>query len=99
MNVRWTDWALEQIEAIEAFVARDNAVAAERLVERIFDKGETLAQHPRRGRVVAEVGRSDVRELAFGNYRIIYVVRSDRVDVLTVLERHRRLVPADTGDL
>jgi toxin ParE1/3/4 len=99
VNVRWTDWALEQLEAIEAFVARDDAVAAERLVERIFRRGETLFTHPRRGRVVAEIGRSDVRELILGNYRIIYVIRADRVDVLTILERHRRLVPADTGDL
>jgi plasmid stabilization system protein ParE len=99
VNVRWTDWAVEQLGAIEEYVAKGSASAAERLVEAIFERGQSLRSLPRRGRVVPELGREDVRELVHGNYRIVYVIRRDRINVLTVFERHRLLRDEDLAEL
>ena len=66
------------------YVAQHNVAAAEQLVEEVFAKGDSLASLYRRGRVVPELGRDDVRELLHGDYRVVYVIRRDRVDILTV---------------
>ena len=52
---------------------------------------------PLSGRRVPEVGRDDVREVIKGAYRIVYRLRNDRAEVLTVFEGHR-LLPAGVGD-
>ncbi|MEZ0311378.1 MAG: type II toxin-antitoxin system RelE/ParE family toxin [Myxococcota bacterium] len=49
MKVQWTDWAVEQLGAIDEYIAKDNATAAERLVEAVFARGESLSSLPRRG--------------------------------------------------
>ena len=49
---------------------------------------ERLARSPKRGRVVPEAGREEIRELLYGQYRIIYRVEEGSVSILTV--RHGR---------
>lgn len=44
-----------------------------------------LAEFPRAGRIVPEVGMEPVREIIFERYRIVHAVRGDSVFVLTVL--------------
>lgn len=47
--------------------------------------------------MVPERERPDLREVFVGGYRIIYRVRAERIDVLTVFEGHR-LLPEDVGE-
>jgi toxin ParE1/3/4 len=41
------------------------------------------------GRIVPEAGSEDVREILYRSYRIIYRVKSERVDVLKVIHSSR----------
>jgi toxin ParE1/3/4 len=50
LRTRWTRPALADLEAIGDFVARDNPGAARRLVARIANSVEALADHPHLGR-------------------------------------------------
>lgn len=43
-----------------------------------------LTDHPRSGRVVPELGQDFVREVILGNYRTIYRLLNDEVQVLTI---------------
>ena len=43
------------------------------------------------GRIVPEYRRQDLREVLQGNYRIVYLVRKDAIEVVTVFEGHRLL--------
>lgn len=45
---------------------------------------------PLGGRVVPELGRTDVREVFLRTYRIIYRVAGDDIRILTVFEGHQR---------
>ncbi|MBL1274604.1 MAG: type II toxin-antitoxin system RelE/ParE family toxin [Ectothiorhodospiraceae bacterium] len=49
---------------------------------------------PHLGRRVPEYDRTDVRELLEKPYRIIYKIKSDQVDVLTVMH-NRQVLPQD----
>lgn len=64
--------ALIDLERIIAFIALDNVVAAERIGNQLLDAAMSLRTFPERGRVVPEFQRSDLREIVFRSYRIIY---------------------------
>lgn len=88
MRVIWSPLALDRVEEIVDYIARDRPQAARDWVVGLFDTAGTLAMFPEKGRVVPEVGRAEIRELSYERYRVIYKVESTRVAVLTV--RHGR---------
>jgi toxin ParE1/3/4 len=92
MNVTWSREARENLFEIEAFIARDSLERAVRFVDALIDHAETiLADNPRSGRTVPEIGNSDIRELICRGYRIVYRLNGDRIEILTVFEGHRLL--------
>jgi len=46
---------------------------------------------PTSGRIVPEFGREDVREIVFGNYRIMYQMVADEVEVIAFVHGAREL--------
>lgn len=94
MKVLWTEQALLRLQEIEDYVALDNPKAAARLVGRLIDRADILADQPSLDRALPELPGSGLRELVERNYRIVYRLGAARVEILTVFEGHRRL-PAD----
>jgi plasmid stabilization system protein ParE len=70
-QVRWTLQALDDLEAICLFIARDAAQIAAIFADRAFRATDRLTQHPRLGRIVPELEIETIREIILGNYRII----------------------------
>jgi toxin ParE1/3/4 len=68
--------ALNDLDRIVAYVALDNALAAERMGNQLLDAAMSLATFPERGRIVPEFLRPNLREIVFRSYRIIYRVNS-----------------------
>jgi plasmid stabilization system protein ParE len=83
-QVSWTNQALDDLEAICLFIARDAPRYAEVFADRVFRVTDRLAEFPRLGRVVPEIGREDVRELIVQSYRVIYRLLPEEVEILTV---------------
>lgn len=81
--------AIEDVEAIRAYVARDSVHYADLLVARIVSAVSRLEPHPLSGRVVPEVGDESLREVIHGDYRIVYRVRLDLVEIATVFHGAR----------
>lgn len=99
MRLRWSREAGENLVEIEEFIARDSPERAVRFVDALIDHAETiLADNPRSGRVVPEIGNPDIRELIYRGYRIVYRLKGDAIDILTVFEGHRLLRRSETGD-
>ncbi|MHC5935838.1 type II toxin-antitoxin system RelE/ParE family toxin [Nostoc sp.] len=90
-RVSWTSQALNDLEAIGDFIARDAPSFAQVFVNRVFQSVERLELFPRSGRVVPEIAQEDIREIIFGNYRIVYIVSNDEVNILTVFHSSRQL--------
>ncbi len=66
MQVRWTETALEDMEGIQDYIAKDSNFYARQFIERIFDVVKSLETFPDLGREVTEADkRADVRELIF----------------------------------
>ncbi len=88
MKVRWTQQAFDRLADIEAYISQDNPIASARIIDKIIKRGDGLAQFPERGHSVPEIGYTDIREVFEGNYRVVYRVREQYVQILTVFERH-----------
>ena len=72
MKIIWQPLALERVNQIIDLIARDRPLAAEKWAAGLFDLVERLQQSPRRGRMVPEAGREQIRELLYRNHRVIY---------------------------
>jgi len=89
-RIVWTEPALEDVEGIRAYIARDSDSYADALVLEIVEAVERLARFPRLGRLVPELHDGHTREILVGSYRVAYDVVGDAVRVLTVLHGARR---------
>ncbi len=72
-TIDWSESALDDLEAIVAYIARDNQSAAGRVGESLIAAVEQTAAFPEIGRVVPEKRTSGVRELVVAPYRIFYM--------------------------
>ena len=90
-RIVWTLQAIEDVEAISAYIARDSPHYAALMAERIVESVERLKEFPRSGRVVPEVEREPYREVILGTYRIVYRLQDDRAEILTVVHAARLL--------
>jgi toxin ParE1/3/4 len=98
VKVRWTLHAVKDIKSISRFIARDYPGAARLFADKLKRRAESVTKLPGRGRIVDELGREDIREIIEGNYRIIYRVCKDTIDVLTIFEGHKLLAEYDPQD-
>lgn len=87
--VIWAPQAIEDVQAIRSYVARDSAHYADLLVERIVAAVSRLETFPRSGRVVPEVGDESLREVVHESYRIVYRLQPGVIEVITVFHGAR----------
>ena len=94
MKIIWSPLAIDRVSEIAAYIAQENPTAAEKWVDTVFRKVEDLQDFPESGRVVPETENKAIRELIYGNYRLIYRLEEKRISVLTV--RHgKQILPVD----
>lgn len=94
-QVSWTPQAANDLEAICLFIARDSLQLAAAFADRVLRATDRLANFPRSGRVVPELKIESIREIIVASYRLIYRVRQDGVQLLTVHHGARMLVARD----
>lgn len=96
-EVVWTERALNDLQAIYLFMARDAPEYARLVNRRLYQATTRLADFPRSGRVVSEWDSEDVRELIAQSYRIIYraMLDQDRVEILLI---HHGAMPLEGSD-
>lgn len=95
MKVEWTQLAQDRVFEIAAYISQDSFSEAEKWVDRIFDYVKRLETFPESGRNIPEfINRKEIRELIFGNYRIIYRIESDTTYILTV-RNYKQILPTN----
>jgi plasmid stabilization system protein ParE len=93
-EVRWTPQAADDAEAITDFIAADSPQYASLFAIDVLAAVDRLAVFPRSGRIVPELNDPDIREVILGNYRIVYRIRPDLIEILTVYHGARLLDPS-----
>jgi plasmid stabilization system protein ParE len=88
---------LRRVSEIVGYISRDRPEAAQEWAEGVFRAVDQLESFPGQGRVVPEVGRPSIREVIYGEYRVIYKVQAKAIGVLTVRHGRRRFDPRGAG--
>jgi len=91
MKLIWTDPSIEDLRAVRDYIARDSDYYAADLVEQVVLSAERLLRFPKLGRVVPEAQDENIRELVHQNYRIIYRIAGERIEILTIVHGSRDL--------
>lgn len=71
-RIIWTEPALQDLDAIADYISLDKPLAARQFVQRVFDRIEQLATHPKSGSVPAELRGTPYRQLVIPPVRIFY---------------------------
>ncbi|MEI6166194.1 MAG: type II toxin-antitoxin system RelE/ParE family toxin [bacterium] len=93
-EVKWTEQASDDLQAITEFIAHDSPEYACLFATDILDVVGRISIFPKIGRVVPEVTNPDIREVILGNYRIVYRLRGYCVEILTVYHSSRLFDPS-----
>jgi plasmid stabilization system protein ParE len=98
-KISFAESALSDLEGIQEWY-RDEGVpeVGDRFVAEIFERVETLVEHPDIGRIVPEFGQPFLRELIHPPFRVVYRREARRVRIVRVWrsERLLRLPPSET---
>ena len=89
MNIQWTEPAIESLQAIKNFISLDSRYYGQIFVERIIQQVEKLKLFPEIGRIVPEYKQENIREIIFGNYRIVYHSYKNSIVVLNIIHSSR----------
>lgn len=76
VEIVWTEYALDDLQAIYDYIAEDSETYASRFINKLVNKIDIFIEHPEAGRIVPEFENNLLRELIEGNYRIIYRIES-----------------------
>jgi toxin ParE1/3/4 len=89
VRIRWLRRALRNLDEEAEYIARDNPLAATRIVERIATSVERLASYPASGRPGRVPG---TRELVVSGtpYIVPYRVHRETVEILRVFHAARK---------
>lgn len=88
-SVIWSQQALDDVDAIAAYISRDSPFHAQRVVEEAFAMADSIAEQPRLGRKVPERNDENVRERFLYSYRLIYELHADHIAIIAVIHGRR----------
>jgi toxin ParE1/3/4 len=80
----------EDLIEIWTYIAKDNADAADRLLDRIEEKFVTLAHNPGMGRMRSDIG-PEVRHFPVDDYLVLYRETRGGVEIVRVIHGRRDL--------
>ena len=94
-RVVWSPKAVEDVEAISAYIARDSPSYAATVVQKIMEITNKLPENAKTGRLIPEIEESTVMEQFAYSYRLIYRVEAETVTIAAVIHGKRLLYLAD----
>lgn len=93
-EIRWTPQAADDLETIADFISVDSPHYAKIFVIDVLYATQRLENFPRSGRIVPESNDPIIREIILGNHRIVYRVKPEIVEILTVYRGSRLFDPS-----
>jgi toxin ParE1/3/4 len=88
-SVNWSPEAVEDLESIVEYIARDSEFYANAVASRILEVAGKIPEQPLIGRVVPELSDQNIRERFVYSYRLVYRVQSDRITIAAIVHGKR----------
>ena len=93
-KVIWSPPALNALESIGDYIAKDSKRNAVTLVDDVLQLASSLVQFPERGRVVPEIHEPTLREVFVKRYRLIYEITEQTIEIIAVIHMSRNFMNA-----
>ncbi len=94
MEVIFTDQFLDRVEECTDYIALDHVSTAIKWARGVIEQCQKLSNQPKSGRIVPEFRRPEIREIIHGNYRLVYELKPNQIDMLTIWHT-RQILPDD----
>jgi len=91
IEVKWSPEAIEDIDSIAEYIARDSEFYARSVVNEILNVGTKIAKEPLIGRIVPELDDENIRERFVYSYRVVYSIEDTEITVVAVIHGKRLL--------
>ena len=91
IEVKWSPEAIEDIDSIAEYIARDSEFYARSVVNEILSLGTKIAEEPLIGRIVPELDDENIRERFVYSYRVVYTIEDTVITVVAVIHGKRLL--------
>jgi len=91
LEVNWSPEAIEDLESIAVFIARDSEYYARAVVTEIISVSRSVREFSLIGRVVPEIGDEGIRERFIYSYRLVYRVEPEQILIVAVIHGKRLL--------
>jgi len=85
----WSDFAIRDIREIYHYIRADSVFYADRLLDEIVTKVESIPPLPNCGRITPEFGDSSIREIFVKQYRVIYKIEEKRIVIHGIIHMAR----------
>ena len=83
-KIRWSPRAASNFEDICNYIAKDSEHYAALFVKRINSIVKNIPQFPKSGRVVPEYRDENLREKIYKNYRIVYRLKEEFIEIVAI---------------
>jgi toxin ParE1/3/4 len=91
-KIVWSPRSIKDVQEIAEFIGKDSIQYAKVQTRLFIEEAAALEIQPYKGRIVPELGISNIRQILCGHYRIIYeVINKEEVGILTVHHQSRLL--------
>ncbi|MBI5696091.1 MAG: type II toxin-antitoxin system RelE/ParE family toxin [Nitrospirae bacterium] len=90
-KIIWSPRAASNLEEITSHIAKDSDYYAVLFAKKIIALIEAIPQFPKAGRVVPEYKDENIREKIYENYRIVYRLKGNTIEIGAILHGSKQL--------
>ena len=91
VKIKWSPRAASNLEEICDYIAKDSEYYAFLFAKKIINIVKTIPKFPESGRIVPEYEMNNLREKIYENYRIVYRIKRDLIEIVAICHGARSL--------
>ena len=88
-KIIWSPTAIEDIDSIADFIAKDSIYHAAVFVSRLIETTDQLQEFPYSGRIIPEINNERNREIIYKSYRIMYHIEEKEIWITGIVHGSR----------
>ncbi len=94
LPIRWSPRSVRHLEKLCEYISQDSEEYASIFAKKIVAIVRTIPDFPESGRIVPEYNDPALREKIYGNYRIIYRLKSGMAEIVAICHGSRLITNA-----
>ena len=98
LTIRWSPRSALHLEKICEYISQDSEEYASIFAKKIVSIVREIPAFPESGRIVPEYNDPALREKIYGNYRIVYRLKSGAVEIVAICNGSRLLANVMNND-